>query len=226
MAVDSPLGPRTTVAALLALTAATGLVDAVCYLRLGHVFAANMTGNVVFLGLAVLPGSGLAVAGPIVSTAAFLAGAFLGGRVGAQLDDRPDRWLGLAFAVEAAVLAVLAVLTGTGVLHPGLVVLALLAAAFGLQNSTVRRLGAPDLTTTVLTQTLAGLAADNAWAGGDGARPHRRLGSVLAMFGGAALGAALLQVTFAGVVALAAAVVGTVALVFGLRLGADRVPAG
>ena len=34
---------------LLALTAITGLVDAVSYLKLGNVFVANMTGNVVFL---------------------------------------------------------------------------------------------------------------------------------------------------------------------------------
>jgi uncharacterized membrane protein YoaK (UPF0700 family) len=51
MAVPSPLKQRTTVAALLGLTVVTGLVDAVSYLRLGRVFVANMTGNVVFLGL-------------------------------------------------------------------------------------------------------------------------------------------------------------------------------
>jgi len=50
MAASSPLSSGQTVAALLALTAVTGLVDAVSYLRLGRVFVANMTGNVVFLG--------------------------------------------------------------------------------------------------------------------------------------------------------------------------------
>jgi uncharacterized membrane protein YoaK (UPF0700 family) len=34
----------------LILTFVTGVVDATSYLRLGHVFVANMTGNVVFLG--------------------------------------------------------------------------------------------------------------------------------------------------------------------------------
>jgi uncharacterized membrane protein YoaK (UPF0700 family) len=40
---------------LLVLTVVTGLVDAVSYLELGHVFVANMTGNVgaMFLGAAV-----------------------------------------------------------------------------------------------------------------------------------------------------------------------------
>ena len=39
--------------ALIVLTVVTGLVDAVGYLGLGHVFMANMTGNVVLLGFAV-----------------------------------------------------------------------------------------------------------------------------------------------------------------------------
>jgi len=38
---------------LLLMTAVTGTVDAVSILRLGHVFVANMTGNVVFLGFAL-----------------------------------------------------------------------------------------------------------------------------------------------------------------------------
>jgi uncharacterized membrane protein YoaK (UPF0700 family) len=61
MAVPSPLGRRQTVAALLTLTFVTGLVDAVSYLRLGRVFVANMTGNVVFLGFSVDPHSGALV---------------------------------------------------------------------------------------------------------------------------------------------------------------------
>jgi hypothetical protein len=39
------------------------------------------------------------------------------------------------------------------------------------------------------------MAADSVLAGGPGARPHRRLGSVLAMLAGAATGALLLQIT-------------------------------
>jgi uncharacterized membrane protein YoaK (UPF0700 family) len=38
---------------LVALTAVTGLVDAFSYLVLGHVFVANMTGNVVFFAFAL-----------------------------------------------------------------------------------------------------------------------------------------------------------------------------
>jgi len=38
---------------LYALTAVSGIVDAVSYLGLGRVFTANMTGNVVLLGFAI-----------------------------------------------------------------------------------------------------------------------------------------------------------------------------
>jgi uncharacterized membrane protein YoaK (UPF0700 family) len=50
----------------------------------------------------------------------------------------------------------------------------ILGVALGVQNSTVRHLGASDLTTTVLTLTLTGLTADSALAGGPGAKPQRR----------------------------------------------------
>jgi uncharacterized membrane protein YoaK (UPF0700 family) len=46
---------------LIVLTIVTGVVDALAYLRLGHVFVANMTGNVVFLGFAAAGAGGLSV---------------------------------------------------------------------------------------------------------------------------------------------------------------------
>jgi hypothetical protein len=79
----------------LGMTATTGIVDAVSLLALGHVFTANMTGNVLFLG-----------------------------------------------------------------------VIGLTALAMGFRNATTRKLGVPDLTTTVLTLTITGLAADSSLAGG------------------------------------------------------------
>jgi uncharacterized membrane protein YoaK (UPF0700 family) len=52
----------------------------------------------------------------------------------------------------------------------------------------------PDLTTTVLTMTLTGLAADSRLAGGSGQGSARRVAAVLAMFGGAVAGALLLEI--------------------------------
>ena len=72
-------------------------------------------------------------------------------------------------------------------------VIVLTAVAMGLRNATVRRLAFPDLTTTVLTLTLTGLAADSSLAGGNNPRPLRRIFLVVAMFAGAAIGAILLR---------------------------------
>ena len=68
------------------------------------------------------------------------------------------------------------------------VVIGLLAAGLGLQNETVRRLAVPDVTTTVLTLTLTGLAADSWLAGGHSPRAGRRVAAVGLMFAGALVG--------------------------------------
>ena len=66
---DGPLVPL-----LIVLTLLTGVVDATSYLSLGHVFVANMTGNVVFLGFAIAGAGGLSVASSLIALAAYLAG--------------------------------------------------------------------------------------------------------------------------------------------------------
>ncbi len=68
----------------------------------------------------------------------------------------------------------------------------------GLRNATVRKVGVPDLTTTVLTLTITGLAADSSLAGGTNPRWQRRVASVMAMFAGAAVGALMLKRSVAG----------------------------
>jgi len=75
---------------------------------------------------------------------------------------------------------------------PAYTLVVLLAFAMGLQNATARRLGVPDLTTTVLTLTFTGLAADSHFAGGTNPNVGRRLLATAAMFMGASLGAVLI----------------------------------
>jgi len=182
---------------LLVLTGTTGLVDAVSYLGLGHVFTANMTGNVVFLGFAVAGVKGLSAARSLVSLAAFLLGALIGGRIATTLGDGPRRrWL-LPVAIGEGALLLAAAGSAVG-LDAGsssarlYAVIVFTALAMGLRNATVRHLAEPDLTTTVLTLTLTGLAADSGWVGGTNPRPARRVGAVVAMLAGAALGAAMI----------------------------------
>ena len=186
--------------ALLALTAVTGIVDAVSFLGLGHVFTANMTGNVVLLGFAVAGASGLSMARSSTSLVAFLVGAAVGGRLAvAMAAASRRRWL-LTVALSEALLlftaAIAAIEFDIGSATPPsrlYTVIILTALAMGLRNATVRRLAVPDLTTTVLTRTLTGVAADSSVAGGDNPRIGRRVASISLMFAGAAVGTLLLR---------------------------------
>jgi len=186
--------------ALLLLTLVTGLVDAISVLALGHVFTANMTGNVVFLAFAVSGAPGFSVGRSLVSLVAFLVGAVLGGRFFHAIGEASKRrWLLSAMCAEAVLLFIAAwVSVGlgresadrSGLIYGAIVVM---AVAMGLRNATVRQLAVPDLTTTVLTLTLTGLAAESSLAGGANPRLARRMGAVLTMFVGAAIGTLLLR---------------------------------
>ncbi|WP_225850804.1 YoaK family protein [Streptomyces sp. HPF1205] len=187
---DGPLPPL-----MLVLTVVTGLVDAVSYLTLGHVFVANMTGNVVFLGFALAGAQGLSALASVVAMTAFLCGALAGGRLGTRFAGHRGHLLRMSTGAQTLLVAgaVVVAAVADGRVGPGVryTLIVLLGLGMGLQNAAVRRLGVPDLTTTVLTLTLTGLAADSGPAGGAAPRPGRRILSVLAMFLGALAGAGL-----------------------------------
>ena len=186
---------------LLLLTVVTGIVDAVSFLGLGHIFTANMTGNVAFLAFAAVGASGVSIASSIVSLAAFLTGALLGGYFGRGVAGPfRRRWLLLCATCEAALLvaAAIAVIAldgdSTALVERQYAVIVLTALAMGLRNATLQQLAVPGLTTTtVLTTTMTGLVADFALARGSHPHMQRRLGSIASLFVGAAIGAVLLR---------------------------------
>jgi uncharacterized membrane protein YoaK (UPF0700 family) len=204
--------------ALLVLTFSTGLVDAVSYLGLGRVFTANMTGNIVLLGFGIAGSGGLPVVAPIVSLAAFLAGSAAGGVLATRLGDRRVEHIARALWIEAGLVLATVIVAALVDVRPstvsGDVVIALLALAMGVRNATVRRLTFPDLTTTVLTMTLTGLAADSRVAGGSGEGSARRIAAVLAMLIGAVAGALLLRISLVPPLLAAAALALLVLLAF------------
>jgi uncharacterized membrane protein YoaK (UPF0700 family) len=207
-----PLAP-----VLVVLTLVTGLVDAVSYIKLGHVFVANMTGNVVFLGFAIAGAKGLSAGASLTALAAFLAGALAGGRVGVRSGAHRGRLLRAAVTVELVLLAValLVALLGSDPVGTATqyTLIPLLGLSMGVQNSTARRLGVPDLTTTVLTLTLTGVAADSRAAGGAGGKLGRRGVAVGAMLVGALAGGLLaVKVSVAAPLALAAGLLAIVAI--------------
>jgi uncharacterized membrane protein YoaK (UPF0700 family) len=180
---------------LTMLTVVSGLVDAVSYLGLGHVFTANMTGNVVLLGFALAGAPGFSIAASLASLGSFLVGAVAAGRITLHVTSR-RQWLLIAMSVEGLFAGAAAVISAS---HSGAIssgsarytIISVLAFAMGVRNSTIRRLAVPDVTTTVLTMTLTGLAADSSLAGGSNPNVARRTSAVAAMLVGAVSGAAL-----------------------------------
>lgn len=219
---DSPeQGPLP--ALLLLMTAATGVIDAVSILGLGRVFVANMTGNVVFSALALAGASGFSLSASLVALAGFLVGASAGGGLVRRAAGARDRLLRSVTSAEVVLVA--AALAGAAEaggkrLTGGTddMVAALCAAAMGLQNAMARHLAVPDLTTSVLTMTLTGIAAD--LRSGHIAVVVRRLLAVAAMAVGAVTGGLLLvhdSVAWGLAVALAALVVVEIGVVASTR---------
>jgi uncharacterized membrane protein YoaK (UPF0700 family) len=183
-----PLAPL-----LLLLTLITGFVDAYSYLVLGHVFVANMTGNVVFSGFALGSAPGFSLPASLTALAAFAVGALAGGRIARSRREHRGRLLHLALVVElllvAAAYAVAESVASVADAAGRYPLICLLGLAMGVQNASARALAVPDLTTTVLTMTITGASADSRAGGGQGGNTGRRLLSVVTMFLGALIGA-------------------------------------
>lgn len=218
MAVTSPVSQRSTVAALLLLTLATGLADSISILVLGHVFVANMTGNVIFLGFWLAPRTTVDLTAVVVALPTFVCTTILSGRLLRHFGARTRRWITAVLATEITLLVTLSVLAGAGALRyhddTKLIMIAVLTVTFGLQHSTARQFGIQELSTTVLTSTIVSLGLDSHLAGGTGDRERLRFGVILTMCAGAFLGATLSRFVVAPVFALTAAVVATSLLIF------------
>ncbi|MFJ9378796.1 YoaK family protein [Streptomyces sp. NPDC101455] len=181
------------VAVLLGLTVVSGLIDAVSYLGLGHVFTANMTGNVVVLGFAAAGAPGFSVAHTLTSLGFFAVGAVAGGRITARMDTGSRRtWARVSLGAEALLVGAAAVIAFAApdehaTTYP---LIALTAFAMGLRNATVRKLGVSNYsTTTVVTMTMTGLISDSVTGKASGPGARRRAAALVAMLLGAFLGA-------------------------------------
>jgi uncharacterized membrane protein YoaK (UPF0700 family) len=182
-------------------------VDAVSILALGRVFVANMTGNVVFAGFAIVGAPGFSLAASLFALAGLVGaavGGVLTGRAGHDRALHVRAGVGIELALLAVALTIAAASGDPGAAHGALdftgapfaggiadALAAILAVAMGIQNLVARKLAVPDLTTTVLTMTLTGIGADKS----TGHRGHvtlgRRLLVVITMLVGGIIGAYL-----------------------------------
>ena len=202
---------------MLALTFSTGVVDAIGYLGLDKVFTANMTGNVVILAMGITGQDDLPIVGPVIALIGFVIGAGIAGRMLKGVPKgwhRRDTW---ALAVVAALLLIALVPTAFITETPapvqlGYPVTALLAVAMGMQAGTARHIAVTDVTTVVITSTLAALAFDSRAGRSTGQQWARRLLAVSLLALGALSGALLLLVAFWAGLALAALILVAVAV--------------
>lgn len=197
---------------LVVLTATTGMVDAVTFLGLGEVFAANMTGNVALLGFSVAGDADRSVGGHLLALVAFVVGLLVGGRIGRRgISIGPRRWLLVTTLATAVLLLAAAVLAlglsrEAGLADRWLIIL-VLGLAMGFKAGAIRPLGVADLNTAVVTTTLTSLVVDSTLTGGDNVRPGRRIAAIVALFVGATVGAlALIHVNMSTALVLAAAI--------------------
>ncbi len=141
---DGPLPPL-----LIGLTFVTGLVDAFSYLVLGHVFVANMTGNVVFLAFALAGVKGFSVTYSILAIVSFVLGSFGAGRLHSRLAIHRGKLFVSALLVQLSLVGVAVILIAISPKNPvpmdfGYGLIASLAFCMGIQNATVRRLAVPE----------------------------------------------------------------------------------
>lgn len=222
--------PRTRNALLLTLTAAAGSADAVSYLGLGRVFTANMTGNLVLLGVAIGQGQ---LAGSLRSVIAF-AGFGIGVLVGARATARSKGdavWppsATLVLVVELGLFVAFAAgweIAGNRPAALALdVLIALSAGAMGMQTAAARRLSVAGVTTTFVTGTLTSLIAELASVGPDWARSTRWAATLACIVIGAAASAALFVAWRPGAPLVAMLLVGIVT-VLAIWLTRGGVPA-
>ena len=198
--IRSQLGVRD--ALLLGLTLVAGAVDAVSYLGLGRVFTANMTGNLVLLGLAIGQGQIPEALRSVVALLGFALGAGLGGWLvgGGRAGERSEHWpsmVTLVLGVELGLLAGFAVawlLAGPNATSGELeVLIALSSAAMGMQSVAGRRLAVAGVTTTYVTGTLVTLMAELAALARRQPGAGRWLGVLLALGVGATIGTVLME---------------------------------
>jgi uncharacterized membrane protein YoaK (UPF0700 family) len=187
---------------LAVLSFSTGIYEAAAFLTFGKVFTAFQTGNLIFLGLGVAgtrPPAGPDPATVVTSLVAFAVGGAVSTAILRQREEGPAvtaAWstrvttaLGVSLFAQVVFAAV-----WVGASNPSHrigVLIALGAFAMAVQMNAVRSLAVPGISTTAFTATfilLAGLVVAHA---GSAAAARRLAGALVALVGGALVGALL-----------------------------------
>ena len=205
----------------IALTFGSGANDVAAFTRLGGVFTSVMTGNIVFFGLAVAERSVSLASHTAVSVAGYIGGVAVATWVSYGVRKRSSSTGGsvLPGHVRWTLLAELALLAGGAVgweitgarPHGGaeFALLAVAAAAMGMQSAAVSEMGFRNFSTTFLTGTLTWLVSSAVRPGEDASDWPRRVSALIALAAGACLSGFLVANAVRVVPVLALAGVGT-----------------
>lgn len=180
----------------IALSFAAGATDAFAFLQLGGIFTANMTGNLILVGLTQRPGYLTTLMLASIAIVVFAAAVYFSLRVARP--EGPGR-RGLVTVLTTAFVAQLAVFIGW-ILNPTApttivlaVLVALSAVAMGGQTAVSRRVQTRSgITTTFVTGTLTNLMAS--FADRDTDDRGIRTAVILALVAGALYGSLLVGV--------------------------------
>ncbi len=179
---------------LTMLTLVAGIADGTTILRVDHVFVANITGNIIFIGLAIVGARGFSITASAIVLASFIIGASAAGTFTPRPLTHRGRAAHAAVLLQLADLA-LATAVAASFPHPTTavrdVLLIVLPLGMGAKSAIARAINVPGLTTSVFTSTLTGLAAGG--VKGDWRQPSFavRMVAAFALLGGAMLGAVL-----------------------------------
>ena len=202
------------------ITSLSGLVDAACYIGLGHVFAEMMTGNLLMLGFS------LGVHGLTSNLDRYflVIGFYVVGVIASsRLLKNKKLWKQERFGFLIEWGLILAATIFAFKMQPdatndaGYTLLALLAFSMGILNTLIRVHGLPDMATNALTGTFTALVADSPLAAGNSHNWVRRFSSITIFLSSAAIGAALTRYGIQWTLALACLVLGValIPLLFG-----------
>ncbi|WP_434751450.1 YoaK family protein [Paenibacillus amylolyticus] len=149
--------------AMLLLCMSAGMVDVIGYLGLGHVLTANMTGNIVLLGIAIARAQEFVVLRALIALIGFIAGNALAAHMIGQIKTKSG-WsprVTAVFTVESILLLLFALLMNSPISESlSYLLIVLLAVAMGMQTTAARRIGIAGISTTVLTNNLAAVIED------------------------------------------------------------------
>src|SRR6202453_2257118 len=218
--------PQSLTLAVIALTFGSGATDVACFTRLGGVFASVMTGNIGRGGRAVARGSVSLASHPVVSLVGYIAGVIGATRIAYGLrsasGEKGGVWPGhVTWALRAELVLLAGFTVGwemSGARPAGwaqFCLLAVAAAAMGVQSSAVRDMGMTEVSTTFLTGTLTGLVSKLVRPGERTSYASRRLGVLIGLAAGAGLGGLLIATAAAAAPVLPlAAITATLVLAF------------